>query len=147
MRERDWLVWACKGDANAVYFCEAWFRVTQIWDDLIDKDNPVSDDKINEAFHTCLVVIPANPFFARHSPYLIPILNSAIADFMDANKLERGSEEHQRIAYIIRDTASTIVTHCAYLIGGYEWMKEVSIAVREQIHDEDFKEYQESLNG
>lgn len=145
MTEREDLVRALKGNMDAVYFCEAWFRVTQVWDDLIDKDRPVSDVDINKAFFTCLVDIPSNPFFARHAGYLVPIINAAIVDFQDANILEKGSDREKMVAYVIRDTATTIVTHCAYIVGGYEWMSKIGTMVRTSLHDEDFEIYKQSI--
>ena len=147
MSEDDKLLhWAVKGDPQAFYYLQLMFWVLNVWDDLIDKDKPITDGMINQAFHALMVDIPRNPFYKAHSEFLLPILNSGIADYIAANDFEsRSDDDIKRISFVIRNNISAIITQCAYLIGGYKWMAEVTVKVNEYIHNDDFEQYLQEL--
>ena len=130
-----------KGNTDAVEYCQDLFQISQIWDDLIDKDEPVSDESINAMMWLALVQLPYNKFYMENINALQPIMQKAILDWLAANHMENGTPQERVVAYVLRDTLTTIVTHCALLIGGYEWAQFVSIRVREALHDEDMDEY------
>jgi hypothetical protein len=64
---------------------------------------------------------------------------------MDANTLEKGNSHQQTIAFVLRDNYCGIVSQCAYLIGGYVWMRKVSPEIRKLIFDETLEQYTERL--
>lgn len=130
-----------KGDAQAVALCDQVFHLTQIWDDLVDGDKEVCIEDINRAFWLALVEIPQNPFFQRHQAQLTPLLRAAVADWMDAGSLEQGDNHERTLAFVLRDAVGGLVSQCAYLIGGYEWMRTVSPDVRRMVHDETLDTY------
>ena len=135
------------GNQAAISFCEEFFGLTQIWDDLYDGDNYVEPETINEAFWVALISLPNNPFYQQHFGYLNTIIQSAIMDWLDSNKLVDGTHEHKCAAYVLRDSASNLVIHCAYLIGGYDWMREISIDVRRALYDEPLNKFMEEHSG
>ena len=141
MSEHENLIYWLKGDMAAVAFCEAVFRVSQTYDDLIDRDMPVSEEQIHRVFWECLVEIPANPFYQRHQHFLRPLLQASIVDWRDSNELARGGDDDQNIAFVLRDSVSSLAIHCAFLVGGREWMLSVSPAIRRAIFDEDLSKY------
>jgi hypothetical protein len=53
------------GNQDALNMYRMFVDLAHIWDDLVDKDKPVSADEINQAFLTCLVYLPANPFYRQ----------------------------------------------------------------------------------
>lgn len=133
------------GHRPAVAFCQQLGAISQIWDDLVDGDKEVSSDEINAAFWRALVEVPANPFYQQHFTHLQPLIQAAITDWLDANELERGSTHEQQVAWVLRDSVGAIVVHCAYLVGGYAHMREVSLEIRRALYDESFDEYKEVL--
>lgn len=143
--EEEFLFWALRGHRQAVAFCQGIFRISQVWDDLIDRDRAVSDAQVNEAFWTALVSIPQNPFYAAHMIHLTPLLSQYIVDWMDATRLEGEGEHEESIAFVLRDSVGSIIIQCAYLVGGFEWMNQVSQAVREHIFEETLEQYREGL--
>ena len=126
-----------RGDALAIAFCKELFQVSQVWDDLHDKDKEVDDETLNKTFWSLLISIPANPFYQRNFDILNPLMQSAIVDWIDSNELARGNTEQKCAAFVLRDTLSTILIHCARLVGGWDWMREISLEVREALYDED----------
>ena len=68
--------------------------VVHTWDDLIDKDKPVSDADINLAFSLALVSIPLNPAFQAYKNEIIPLVLTGIAGYMTANEYEKNKDQH-----------------------------------------------------
>ena len=61
------------GNENALRMFNAFVDLAHVWDDLVDKDKPVSADDINRAFLTCLVYLPANPFYRSIQNEILPM--------------------------------------------------------------------------
>lgn len=136
-----------QNNESAAAFCESLFRISQTLDDLIDKDNPVTDATLIRTFWEALIELPANPFYRQHEPYLRPLMASALQDWRDSACLERTDNHHFRsIAFVLRDQLATVLIQCAYLVGGYDWMNQVSVPVRQHIHEDTLGDYMASLN-
>lgn len=135
------------GDADAVDFIVSFAAVCEVWDDLIDKDKPIEDDDIHNAFWILLTELPLNPFFDRFKTNLIPLLISGINAWMDANELEgNGSGNDHVFSYVLRDWYMEFVSFVIYLTRGREYMREVSMDVRYFFtHHETLEEYKEKL--
>lgn len=136
-----------KGEPSAVNLCGLLFRVSQVIDDLVDQDKPVSTDLIKKAFWDCLVEIPLNPFYQKHFTSLLPQIQIFFNDWLDSCELEKRDDHGQNIAFVLRDSIGGIIIHCAYLIGGYPWMRKVSSDVRDHIFEDTLEQYKEDLNG
>lgn len=112
---------ALNHDQAAVSFIEAFFFVCDVWDDLIDKDKPVTDHNINAAFWACLIGLPRNPFYAKYKFELEPVMAAAIQNWHAANSLERSdSITLRRAANVLRNRVFDLVMVCARLIGGID---------------------------
>lgn len=141
----DFILYCLKGNQQAASFCQDVFSISQIWDDLVDRDNPVTDDQINRMMWKALIEIPRNPFFYNHSLELTQILEMVISDWLDANTLEKGTHHEKDIAFVLRDSVGTILIQCARILGGYEWMREISADVRRYVYNETLIDYKRSL--
>lgn len=139
--EHDFLLRVLKGNAAAVDFCEAVFRISQIADDLFDGDKPVAPEIIEEVFWRCLVQLPKQPFYTANFQALQPLIENAFICWMTANQLERGNEHDKSISFVLRDEVGAIAVHVAYLVGGYYWGKKVAPEIRRFIHDEPLAAY------
>lgn len=140
MTQRELLDWALKGDEAAIEFIEALGEISQTWDDLVDGDT-VPPAAIHRAFRLSLIGLPSNPFYQTFSHKLVPVMDSAILDWMTATAIERQSTEAARLAYVLRDSLAGLVVYCASLLGGAEWAMEVAPGVRAAVHDEPFENY------
>ena len=146
--EHQFLNKVLQGCAEAVEFCEQLFGISQVLDDLIDKDKPVPDEAITRAFWMALIELPANPFYRQHEPYLRPLMASALQDWTDATCMERAGDDHgKHLAFVLRDQLTTVVIQCTYLIGGYGWMQEVSEPIRRHFHEDLLADYMNDLRG
>lgn len=131
------------GHSSAIEFAELLGQITQAWDDIIDGDNPeLSKEEINAAFWNLFVALPRNEFYRQHFDTLNPLLQAAIVDWWDSNELQKSPRVTDKAAaYVLRDTLTTVVIHCARLIGGYSWMREVSLRVRNWLYIEDVNDF------
>ncbi|EGR3070233.1 hypothetical protein DMW20_11770 [Vibrio parahaemolyticus] len=152
MNQIDFIKKAVLGNQAAEDFCRRLFNVSQLLDDLIDKDKPITDDEIFKAFWECLIEIPKNPFYIAHSPTLIPMMQVFMMDYYDSVTLERANnlnmqnnDHGKNIAFVLRDSIGSIITHCAYLVGGYQHMIEISAQTRMVIFDESLEDYKGGL--
>ncbi|HPA76627.1 MAG TPA: hypothetical protein PLT33_11870 [Deltaproteobacteria bacterium] len=149
IHEHEFISKVLMGNEDAIRFANELFFVSQIWDDMIDKDPAPSEENINRMMWVVLIELPLNPFYHANFAHLIPCMKSAIRDWLDANDFEKEARENPhdacgmelRTAYIIRDTIGTILSEMAYIIGGYDWMRQVSPEVRKWVHDEDYDDY------
>ena len=138
-----------KDHPGAINFMNNIGYISQVWDDLIDKDKIVNDETINKAFWMALIEIPQNPFFITFHKELTANMRNGINDWFDANLLEQSKNPHKKmLAFSLRYTLVNLIQHCAYLIGGYDWMRKISPIVRSfflNYHKETLEDYFNSI--
>lgn len=75
-----------KNDTAAIELSFMLLDVSQVWDDLVDKDKPVSEEAIDTAFLYSLQCIPMHKYW---SPALHSMLSSVYLRWHAANCIER----------------------------------------------------------
>ncbi|MBD9415935.1 hypothetical protein IB234_15335 [Pseudomonas sp. PDM16] len=146
--EREFLHRVLQDQAAPIHFCETLFRISQTLDDLVDRDRPVTDDAIYEAFWQAMIELPANPFYRANDLYLRPLMAGALQDWRDSVRLERAGDHHgQSLAFVLRDQLTSLVVQCTYLVGGSAWMQQVSEEVRRHFHEDTLQEYIDDLGA
>lgn len=144
------MLYAFKGNQAAVDYVLMVAKVADVWDNLIDRDAPVSDEAINGAFWTLAIEIPGNPFYRAHIDDLRPVLATGITNWLIANKIERDETLPHRaieIAHVIRYSIADAILMVALLVGGREWAAEVGTELRLRSQKSDLNEYINSLKG
>jgi len=140
--ERVFLQQVLKEHTAAILFCEALFRVSQVLDDLIDGDKPVTGNAIYCAFWEAMIEIPGNAFYRAHEPTLRPLMAAALQDWRDSVTLERDGDRHGRtLAFVLRDQLTSLVVQCAGLVGGFAWMQQVGADIRRHFHEDKLDDY------
>lgn len=144
--ELDFITRVLMGNQDAINLANDLFFAYGVWDDLIDKDKEVTPDNINRMMWTALVDLPLNAFYHKFFAHLAPIIRGGIIDWFDSCEFEAEPDEQKRekllnVAFIIRCNAGSLLSHMALLVGGYDWMRQISPKIREWIHDESFEEY------
>jgi hypothetical protein len=140
--DREKLTRWCKGVEEAVDFLELFFYVCHFWDDLVDKDK---ERDAQDAAWISLVDLPENRFYREHFRDLHPVVTAAVNDWFTANTLERQDDHGRDIAYSLRCSILTVITHCAYLIGGPLWVREVGPEIRLYGQRETLAEYKKEF--
>jgi hypothetical protein len=135
-----------RGYQPAVDFFMVLGTIAHFWDDLIDKDRQVSDEEINGVMWNALVTLPNNEFYRQFFDALNPLLVTAIANWQTATAFERGDNPRQhQIAFITRSDYANILIQAAYLVGGREWMLQMTPVIRDEWTDEDYATYADNL--
>lgn len=93
-----------RDDEHAVDFFCSWIRLTEVWDDLVDRDRAVTNEDIHDAFWIALVVLPGSPLYAQHGATLRATMLAAILAWHDSNAMraERGGAEDMLTAHVVR---------------------------------------------
>jgi hypothetical protein len=128
------------GNQDAIDFIDCFFDAVELWDDLIDKDVPISDDHVNRVFTSLMFTLPSNPWFMAKHQYYRPLIMAAINGFHDANEMcLSDSKKIRNLAFHIRNFGIEIHIATAFLLGGYNHMRLVSREIREFYAFEEFE--------
>ena len=141
--EEEFIRKVLQGHEDAISFCSILFYVSQIWDDIVDGDKPVSEQDKHFAFRSLLVDIPRNPFYQQCFFDLIPLFDASITDWLASNTLRGGSERDRQVAYVLRDRVSIILTYCAGIVGGASWKAQVAPIIHRHVFEEPYEQYRQ----
>jgi len=125
VRDAKLLEWF-NGNEDALQFLNLICDITELWDDLIDQDKPISQKDINDAMMAALIYLPLNPFYREHATYLTPLMISSINSWQDANTLSDGTRSQRALAYTLRNMDIQIVQAIVFITQGYDRLREVS---------------------
>lgn len=133
---------ACGNRAAADYLVQI-VEALHLWDDLIDKDQKITDARINSVFIHLLTELPRNPFFIQHALILTPVTLMAIQNWHVATQAERAAKPAValEIAFVLRSSYVDLVGLVATLCGGYEHGIDVQTRVRALAHSEGMPQY------
>ena len=148
MNESQLLQFWLKDHPDAIHLANCFSVISQTWDDLIDRDKPVSGDQISQMMMMALVEIPQNPFYQQHYQQLQPMVEHCLMTWMDANTLEKtGNERDLQVSYIIRSVTTDLLIHLAGLVGGRLWRRKAALAIRQAVYrdNETFDAYQKEI--
>jgi len=143
---RDHRLLAWTNDRYAVDFIRQFSDCCELFDDMIDKDKPIPDDHVVRVLFSVLTEMPLNPFFDRFKHQLIPVMVTGINAWLDANILEKGSDNDKVFAYVLRDWYAELIAFVIYLTRGRNYLRSVSMEVRNFFtHHESLETYREQL--
>lgn len=141
MKDHGKLEWF-GGNQDALNMYRAFVDLAHTWDDMVDKDKPVSADDINRAFLTALVYLPANPFYRAIQDQILPMWLVVVSSYETANKFEQDKDPHGiEIAHSLRYAAGNIVAYAVHVCLGPEKAKEVLPDVWKAMFYERFDDY------
>lgn len=110
------------GNEHAFSFMLALARCSHIYDDLIDRDKPVSDSDIHELMWLTMFAIPTNPFFAAHADRLRPCILTGLLNWHAATEIERnGTVEELRLAHAMRYSLADVLLMVLEIVGGHAY--------------------------
>lgn len=137
------------GNQDALNVFRLFADLAHTWDDLVDKDKDVSENHINHAFLSCLVYLPANPFYRSIQDQVLPMWLTVVSAYDAANQLERQKDEHGlEISHGLRYAAGHIIAYAVHVCVGGEKAKEYMPEIWKTIYFERYADYrQEHLNG
>ena len=133
----------CAGNEDAAAFMAIVADISQVWDDLIDQDKPVTAEDINRIMWSALIDLNENAFFVRYASQLLPIMKQAIIHWRTSCVHEQVPDAKMlKVSYIKRSCVTDIAVFVALLCGGVEhsvrWGVEIEKAV---FRDDSFNDY------
>jgi len=141
MKDHGKLEWF-GGNQDALNMYRAFVNLAHTWDDMIDRDKPVSADDVNRAFLTCLVYLPANPFYRAIQDQILPMWLVVVSSYETANTFEKAKDPHGiEIAHSLRYAAGNIIAYAVHVCLGAEKTKEVLPEVWKAMFYERFDDY------
>lgn len=130
------------GDRNGLEIFDAMIELGHTWDNLIDKDKPVTDAQINSAFYTALVRLPLNPLYASVQHKIIPLWVAVINAYEVSNGFEKaGAVDGLAISYGLRSSMVHIVCYLITVCAGADHARKVMPDVWKHVIEEDFNGY------
>lgn len=134
------------GNKDALNMWEAFTFLAHVWDDLVDKDKEVSEADINNAFLTCLVYLPANPFYQSIQTAILPMWLVVVSAYQTANYFERNKDEHGvEISHTLRYAAGNIMAYAVHVCVGAEKAKEFLPEMWKTIVAERYDDYKSEV--
>jgi len=136
------------GNVDALNMYRMFIDLSHVWDDMVDKDNQLTEDQINNAFLICLVYLPSNPFYQQIQRDIMPMWISVVSAFQTGNKFEKDKDEHGiEIAHNLRYAAGHILAYAVHVCVGPDKAKEVLPELWKDIVFERYEDYRkEHLN-
>lgn len=132
------------GNEDALNMYRMLVDLAHTWDDLVDKDRPLSEDRINTAFLTALVYLPANPFYRSIQDAVLPMWMMVVSAYETANHFEKEKDPHGiEIAHTLRYAAGHIIAFAVQTCIGREKAKEVLPEIWKTMVAERFDTYRE----
>lgn len=136
------------GNEDALNLYRMLVDLTHTWDDLIDRDNEVSDREINNAFLIALVYMPSNPFYRFIQDQVIPMWTTILLAYETANQFEREKDERGvEIAHNLRYAVGHVVSYMVQICVGYDKAREIMPEVWKAVVHERFDDYRKEHLG
>jgi purine-cytosine permease-like protein len=136
------------GNEEALAMYRMFIDLAHTWDDLVDKDKEVSEERINNAFTICLVYLPMNKFYQAIQYAILPMWVAVVSAYQTANHYERTKDEHGiEIAHGLRYAVGNIITYAVHVCVGPEQAAKYMPEVWKHMMIERYDDYRkEHLN-
>ncbi len=107
-------------------------------DDLVDEPKKWVREKSYRLAQLLLVDLPSNVFFHTHKSTLLPLHLTSLNAWIDSNDWMEKDTTRRNYALVIRDQLTELALLVAYLTGGNDHMRNISLKVRELFLKEEF---------
>ncbi|MEW6303494.1 MAG: hypothetical protein AB1705_08495 [Verrucomicrobiota bacterium] len=115
------------GDEHAVRFVRTFVAYCHLLDDVVDRDQPVDDERLARESLGMMVELAHNPFFVAHRFSLMPLVIAGFNAWLDANRWEKSEDDNTaRAADVVKGFYHEVVWHVAYLTGGWPNLRAVT---------------------
>jgi hypothetical protein len=146
LTDDEFLNRAFKGNVDAINLGRNIISIGCTWDDLIDHDVQVTQERINRMMWAALVLIPTNAFYRSYMGLLQPLMQTAIINWHLSNQMEVKPGLSREIAHVNRYGGADILLFIAALIGGEEWAIEVGAELKLRMQRDTWKDYDAEMD-
>lgn len=126
----------CKGDQEAMSFCDIWYRYCHGIDDLIDTMQDgrprMSKDQMVSLFFTAALLYNSS-FYVRHRDILAPIILQITNTYRDSIAWEKSSDlQLRKMGDVFRTCGNEMYVMIALVLGGEAHMRQMSLLIKER---------------
>lgn len=133
---------ACfKGDEDAVQLLLQVREISHTWDDLIDRDKPVTPMAIHRTLWLALIGLKTNGFYQRYEPYLLPLMETGIFNYVASVDLERMPGHPRHLAHTARYAIGDMALIMARILGGLDWALQQAPALKLLLQTDRFEDF------
>jgi len=131
------------GDDQAIDFVLRLGEASELWDDLIDKDNEVTDAKIDDAFTFLMAEAPIHPFYLRHAQAVHTLLMLGVNAYRDSETMKaRGLCKEDYInAFVLRMMFIELIIFASMVTSGFAKAREYSMQIRDFFYHDNFDDW------
>lgn len=126
----------CRGNQQAIEFCNIFYRYVHAIDDLIDLKEDGRPTMSNEdilAIFADAALLYNCPFFYQNRQHLFPLIISVTNQYADSVSWERSPVNRRRaIADVLRCCGDEVLFLVAMICGGWRHMRQMSQKIRER---------------
>ncbi len=131
-----WSNQLCKGNPDAMFFCDLWYRYCHAIDDLLDTMEDgrptMSRDQILSIFF-CAAFFYNCRFYRANAEVLSPVVIMVTNMYADSVAWERSSIPRRRVmGDVLRTCGDEMYFMVALLCGGEQHMRDMSLKIRER---------------
>lgn len=128
----DFLAFACKGNPEAIRFCHAFVRFCHFLDDAVDRDKPVTSEDAARLGIQLVIECSVNPFYQANKSLLLGLIVQGFNAWVDSDALAASPDARVRVsADVIKGLYHEVVFHTAFLLGGWDHLREVTTGFRD----------------
>ncbi len=134
------------GNQHAIDLFAAWVKITEVWDDLIDGDRPVSKAQIHSAFCAALVGLPANPLYQSHGAVIRAAMAGAIVAWMNSDEMRANPAGAEDVitAHVVRYQVVDVAILLLAELFGFQHAAAHAPAIRRMFRCESLNEFLEN---
>lgn len=130
------------GDETAVNCFLMISQIAETWDDLVD-NGKAEEKEVERSYMHALIGLECNSFYVENRPMILPVMIIMMNGWLDSNiMVNTTSRENHVKAYVLRNLGLELIPLFAFLIGGYNHMRKVSMEIREFFTHDDFNEWE-----
>jgi len=129
---------ASNGNQDAWNYLFIIAKALRIIDDLVDEPEKVTVEDKYKLADLLLVALPSNSFFVANRLSLVPLHLTSVNAWIDSNDWMEKDKTRKNYALVIRDQITELVLLVAYITGGSDYLRNISLKVRELFLKEEF---------
>jgi len=101
--------------------CAAWYNFCHVLDDLVDRDKPVTAERVGMMVLGVLEGLATNPFFQTHAAALLPVFRLGALNWVESERLRAEGDERERwAAEVFKSLYQEVFWLTAGICGGRE---------------------------
>ena len=136
-----------QGNEDAVQFMMMAHEVVHTWDDLIDKDKPVTEAQIHRSFWIAIVGFSKNRFYRQFQDDFLPVFESGIFNYIASVVMEKTPGHQRQLAHTARYAVSDIALVIARIVGGVDWAMSQAETIKLLLHTDKFEDFNREMEA